>query len=47
MEPDPNAPPFEWSQDGVVFLWLIAFILALVLELQIVAHGNGIDRLLS
>jgi hypothetical protein len=33
MEPDPNAPPFAWSRDGIAFLWLIALILALVLEL--------------
>ncbi len=26
MEPDPNAPPFEWSRDGIAFLWLIALI---------------------
>ena len=37
MDPDPNAPPHEWSQDGIVFLWLIA----LILELELLAHSTG------
>jgi hypothetical protein len=40
MEPDPGAPPFEWSRDGLTFLWLVAFVLALVLEVELAVHGG-------
>jgi hypothetical protein len=39
IEPDPNTPPFEWSRDGIAFLWLTALMLALVLEIGLVARG--------
>jgi hypothetical protein len=39
MELHPSAPPFEWSRDGVAFLWLVALILALVVWVVLVGHG--------
>ena len=30
MVPHPDAPAFEWSRDGVAFLWLVALILAFI-----------------
>jgi hypothetical protein len=39
MEPDPNTPPFAWSRDGIAFLWLTALMLALFLEIELVARG--------
>lgn len=42
MELHSGAAPFEWSQDGVTFLWLLVLILAFVLS--IVLLGHGVDR---
>lgn len=33
MERDPDAPPFEWSRDGVATLWLFALILGFIVAL--------------
>lgn len=41
MEPHPDAPAFEWSRDGVAFLWLVALILALVVTASLLAHGQA------
>lgn len=41
MEPHPDAPAFEWSQDGVAFLWLTALILAFVVTASLLAHGQA------
>lgn len=30
MVPHPDVPAFEWSRDGVAFLWLVALILAFI-----------------
>jgi len=32
MVPHPDAPAFEWSQDGVASLWLVALILGFVVS---------------
>jgi hypothetical protein len=32
MEPHPDAPAFEWSRDGVGFLWLVVLILGFVVS---------------
>jgi hypothetical protein len=40
MEPAPNTPPFDWSRDGIALLWLIALMLAFVLEIGLVARGT-------
>ena len=42
MELHSGAAPFEWSRDGVAFLWLVVLILAFILS--IVLLGHGIDR---
>jgi hypothetical protein len=39
MVPDPDAPAFEWSQDGVAFLWLVALILGFVISVGLLEHG--------
>jgi hypothetical protein len=39
MEPDPNAPAFDTSQDAVAFLWLVALILALVLSISLLGQS--------
>ncbi|HET8558373.1 MAG TPA: hypothetical protein VFU52_07450 [Gaiellaceae bacterium] len=41
MEPHPDAPAFDWSRDGVAFLWLVALILALVVTASLLAHGQA------
>jgi hypothetical protein len=41
MEPHPDAPAFEWSRDGVAFLWLVALILAFVVTASLLAHGQA------
>jgi hypothetical protein len=41
MEPHPDAPAFEWSRDGVSFLWLVALILAFVVTASLLAHGQA------
>lgn len=32
MAPHPDAPAFEWSSDGLAFLWLVALILGFVVS---------------
>lgn len=32
MEPHPDAPAFDWSRDGIAFLWLVALILSFVVS---------------
>jgi hypothetical protein len=39
MEPDPNAPVFDSSRDGVAFLWLVALILAFVLSISLLGQS--------
>jgi hypothetical protein len=39
MEPDPNAPAFDRSRDGVAFLWLVALILAFVLSISLLGQS--------
>jgi hypothetical protein len=39
MEPDPSAPVFDRSRDGVAFLWLVALILAFVLSVGLLGQG--------
>ncbi len=41
MVPHPDAPAFEWSRDGVAFLWLAALILGFVLTVGLLAHGQA------
>jgi hypothetical protein len=41
MVPHPDAPAFEWSQDGVAFLWLVALILAFVVSVGLLGHGQA------
>jgi hypothetical protein len=41
MEPHPDAPAFEWSRDGVAFLWLVALILAFVVSVGLLARGRA------
>jgi hypothetical protein len=41
MAPHPDAPAFEWSHDGVAFLWLVALILAFVVTVGLLAHGQA------
>ena len=41
MVPHPDAPAFEWSQDGVAFLWLVALILAFVMTVGLLAHAQA------
>jgi hypothetical protein len=41
MEPDPNAPPFDWRRDGVALLWLVVLILALVVWIGLLAQDSG------
>ena len=41
MEPHPDAAAFEWSRDGVAFLWLVALILAVVVTASLLAHGQA------
>jgi hypothetical protein len=41
MEPAPNTSPFDWSRDGIALLWLIALMLAFVLEIGLVARGTA------
>jgi hypothetical protein len=38
MVPDPDAPAFEWSQDGVAFVWLVALILCFVISVGLLEH---------
>jgi hypothetical protein len=39
MEPDPNAPVFDRSRDGIAFLWLVALILAIVLSVGLLGQS--------
>jgi hypothetical protein len=39
MEPDPNAPAFDRSTDGIAFLWLVALILAFVLSISLLGQS--------
>jgi hypothetical protein len=39
MEPDPGAPAFDRSTDGVMFLWLVALILAFVLSIGLLGQS--------
>lgn len=32
MQPHPDAAAFEWSRDGVAFLWLVALILGCIVS---------------
>jgi hypothetical protein len=41
MVPHPDAPAFEWSRDGVAFLWLVALILSFVVTASLLAHGRA------
>ena len=41
MAPDPDAPAFEWSRDGVSFLWLVALILGFVVTVGLLGHGQA------
>jgi hypothetical protein len=41
MEPDPNAPPFDWRRNGVAFLRLLALILAFVVWIGLLAQNTG------
>ncbi|HJQ50822.1 MAG TPA: hypothetical protein VJ838_09945 [Gaiellaceae bacterium] len=41
MTPHPDAPAFEWSQDGVAFLWLVVLILAFVVTVGLLGHGQA------
>lgn len=41
MVPHPDAPAFEWSHDGVASLWLAALILAFVVTVGLLAHGQA------
>src|ERR687888_110199 len=34
---DPNGPSFEWSRDGVAYLWLLVLVLAFVLWIGLLA----------
>ena len=36
---DPNGPSFEWSRDGVAYLWLLVLVLAFVLWIGLLAHS--------
>ncbi|MFZ0342560.1 MAG: hypothetical protein WAL31_09520, partial [Gaiellaceae bacterium] len=39
MEPDPDAPTFDRSRDGVAFLWLVVLILAFVLSIGLLGQS--------
>jgi hypothetical protein len=41
MAPHPHAQSFDWSRDGVAFLWLVALILGLVVWIGLLAQGLG------
>jgi len=41
MAPNPDVPAFEWSRDGVSFLWLVALILGFVLTVGLLGHGQA------
>jgi hypothetical protein len=41
MTPHPDAPAFDWSRDGIAFLWLVALILGLVVSVGLLAHGRA------
>lgn len=41
MRPDPNVATFDWSTDGVAFLWLLAVMLGFVLWVALLGHGIG------
>jgi hypothetical protein len=41
MAPNPDAPAFEWSRDGVAFLWLVALILGFVMTVGLLGHGQA------
>jgi hypothetical protein len=41
MVPHPDAPAFDWSRDGVAFVWLVALILGFVVSVALLAHGRA------
>jgi hypothetical protein len=41
MVPHPDAPTLEWSRDGVSFLWLVALILAFIVTVGLLSHGQA------
>jgi hypothetical protein len=41
MAPHPDAPTLEWSRDGVGFLWLVALILAFIVTVGLLSHGQA------
>jgi hypothetical protein len=41
MVPHPDAPAFEWAQDGVAFLWLVALILACIVMVGLLEYGRA------
>jgi hypothetical protein len=40
MQPDADTPIFDWSRDGVAFLWLVALMLGFVLRIALLGHGS-------
>jgi hypothetical protein len=41
MQPDPDVAAFDWSKDGVAFLWLVAVMLGCVVWIGLLQHGIG------
>jgi hypothetical protein len=39
MQPDPNIAAFDWSSDGVAFLWLVAVMVGFVVWIGLLEHG--------
>lgn len=38
MAPHPDAPAFDWSRDGIAFLWLVALILGFVVSVGLLGR---------
>jgi hypothetical protein len=41
MVPHPDAPAFEWSRDGIAFLWLVALILGFIVAVGLLGHTRA------